>query len=242
MTPPQVHGKEGVDGSSPSEGLKIPANRNFLGVCAELRVRRGSHPLAACDDCRCFRSAAGASEASEVAPRSHVVQTLVDRGERQPCAAREGAIVLRRGSPSAQPGKSAQGDQPKRLAGENAVVFSSARVPAVSVYPDSDKIGGLVRQQAGRADSSSAAPPSTGQRAKKVGTSPREAYASELAVPSVLVVDHGDVRDADDRAFRRMQPGYRLTPRFLARWVQQFVSGSSGQMPNDLQPPICSLW
>jgi hypothetical protein len=28
--PPKSHGKERVDGSSPSEGLKIPANRNFL--------------------------------------------------------------------------------------------------------------------------------------------------------------------------------------------------------------------
>jgi hypothetical protein len=34
---------------------------------------------------------------------------------------------------------------------------------------------------------------------------------------SVLVVEVGDVRDADDRAFRRLQPGDCLTPRFLAR-------------------------
>ena len=40
--PPHVHGKEGVDGSSPSEGSKSPANRDFLVVCAELQVRRGS--------------------------------------------------------------------------------------------------------------------------------------------------------------------------------------------------------
>ena len=44
-------------------------------------------------------------------------------------------------------------------------------------------------------------------------------------IPSVLGVEHGDVRDADDRALRRLQPGNRLTPRFLARWMQQFVSG-----------------
>ena len=25
-----LHGKEGVDGSSPSEGLKIPANQHFV--------------------------------------------------------------------------------------------------------------------------------------------------------------------------------------------------------------------
>jgi hypothetical protein len=25
-----LHGKEGVDGSSPSEGLKIPANQDFV--------------------------------------------------------------------------------------------------------------------------------------------------------------------------------------------------------------------
>ena len=30
----QWHGKEGVDGSSPSEGLpKVPANRHFVVVC-----------------------------------------------------------------------------------------------------------------------------------------------------------------------------------------------------------------
>src|SRR5581483_9505723 len=40
-----------------------------------------------------------------------------------------------------------------------------------------------------------------------------------------LVVEQGDVRDADDRAFRRLQPGNRLAPRFLPRWVQQFVAG-----------------
>jgi hypothetical protein len=28
--PPHVHGKEGVDGSSPSEGLTIPGNRQFV--------------------------------------------------------------------------------------------------------------------------------------------------------------------------------------------------------------------
>ena len=36
-----LHGKEGVDGSSPSEGFKIPANRDLGVVCADSRVRRG---------------------------------------------------------------------------------------------------------------------------------------------------------------------------------------------------------
>jgi hypothetical protein len=43
--------------------------------------------------------------------------------------------------------------------------------------------------------------------------------------PSVLVVEHRDVRDADDRALRRLQPGNRLTSRLLTRWMQQLVSG-----------------
>lgn len=43
--------------------------------------------------------------------------------------------------------------------------------------------------------------------------------------PSVPIVEHGDERDADDRALRRLQPGNRLTPRPLPRWMQQFVSG-----------------
>jgi hypothetical protein len=34
VTPSNLHGKEGVDGSSPSEGLlKVPANRHFVVVC-----------------------------------------------------------------------------------------------------------------------------------------------------------------------------------------------------------------
>ena len=35
LLPPQnLHGKEGVDGSSPSEGLpKVPVNRHFVVVC-----------------------------------------------------------------------------------------------------------------------------------------------------------------------------------------------------------------
>ncbi len=38
IRPRNRDGKEGVDGSSPSEGSKVPANRPFL-----LSVRRGSH-------------------------------------------------------------------------------------------------------------------------------------------------------------------------------------------------------
>src|SRR5438034_11573727 len=71
--------REGVDGSSPSEGLKTPANRPCLlsVVSAELQVRRGSTPEA--------RSGALAgllpserrrirrSSAAEAAPRSHVL-------------------------------------------------------------------------------------------------------------------------------------------------------------------------
>jgi hypothetical protein len=32
-----LHGKEGVDGSSPSEGSRIPANRHFLLSALNLR-------------------------------------------------------------------------------------------------------------------------------------------------------------------------------------------------------------
>jgi hypothetical protein len=38
-------------------------------------------------------------------------------------------------------------------------------------------------------------------------------------------VELGDVRDSDDRALGRLQPGDRLTPRLCPRWVQEFVSG-----------------
>jgi hypothetical protein len=36
-----LDGKEGVDGSSPSEGSKRPAKYEICVVCAELQVRRG---------------------------------------------------------------------------------------------------------------------------------------------------------------------------------------------------------
>ena len=41
--PPQnLHGKEGVDGSSPSEGLnKVPANRHFVLPCCEVSILHG---------------------------------------------------------------------------------------------------------------------------------------------------------------------------------------------------------
>ena len=41
---------------------------------------------------------------------------------------------------TAKPVPSAQGDEPKRLT-PRTLLFSSTRTPAVSVYPDSDKIG-----------------------------------------------------------------------------------------------------
>jgi hypothetical protein len=40
--PARRHGKEGVDGSSPSEGLKMPASIPFRVVCVDFRVKRGS--------------------------------------------------------------------------------------------------------------------------------------------------------------------------------------------------------
>lgn len=49
--------------------------------------------------------------------------------------------------------------------------------------------------------------------------------AKQVAARSVWVVEHGDVRDPDDRPLRGLQPGYRLTPRFLARWMQQLIAG-----------------
>jgi|SRR5579875_1580094 len=47
----------------------------------------------------------------------------------------------------------------------------------------------------------------------------------QVATRSVRVVEHGDVRDSDDRCLGGLQPGYRLTPRFLARWMQQLIAG-----------------
>src|SRR6266487_2727633 len=42
--PREVHGKEGVDGSSPSEGFyEVPANRHFVVVCSSNTRTRNGH-------------------------------------------------------------------------------------------------------------------------------------------------------------------------------------------------------
>jgi hypothetical protein len=50
--PTKSHGKEGVDGSSPSEGSKRPAKWPIRVVCAESQVRKGSLSGA---ECPCLR-------------------------------------------------------------------------------------------------------------------------------------------------------------------------------------------
>src|SRR6266498_5972713 len=64
--PEAAHGKEGVDGSSPSEGLrKVPANRHFTVACVLNRrthsghicgTRNASRRLAAPSDTACGRA------------------------------------------------------------------------------------------------------------------------------------------------------------------------------------------
>src|SRR5262245_37532863 len=75
-----LHGKEGVDGSSPSEGSKSPANRDFVLSVAESRVRRGSTREAKRRRLegllRLTRRDFAASWAAKVALRSHVLRLV----------------------------------------------------------------------------------------------------------------------------------------------------------------------
>jgi hypothetical protein len=72
--PANFHGKEGVDGSSPSEGLKV-LQILFRVVCVESRVRRGSRDQPNVSTCR-RSSAARFCERCISGPRgSHVGRT-----------------------------------------------------------------------------------------------------------------------------------------------------------------------
>ena len=71
---PGPHGKEGVDGSSPSEGLKTPANRPcLLSPAGKEGVNTGGEVARLQDFCRAS-VAIRRSSAAEAAPRSHVLQ------------------------------------------------------------------------------------------------------------------------------------------------------------------------
>ena len=77
--PPHVHGKEGVDGSSPSEGLKKPANQRFL-LSVLNRVQEGATNSAGSADLQAFLTARASRTVRCATSRSHPGRTALSSG------------------------------------------------------------------------------------------------------------------------------------------------------------------
>jgi hypothetical protein len=106
--PPHVHGKEGVDGSSPSEGLESPCKSAFSVACAECWVRGGRPADGNTPICRAFRCRRCGLHGLSAAARSHrgrtpaqcggCARSAIDLGDRRSCRLDSG--VLSAGDPA----------------------------------------------------------------------------------------------------------------------------------------------